>query len=157
MLREGIECPSLSPDNRLIVFKRRIGSIAGSWRLYVLDLATMIERPVAAETQYIDDQVEWLDNQHVLYGVQRKNSGVTDVWISPVDDSGPSHEPVRTPSAGRGGMPPPTLSIRPRNRSRRRQRKKADETSRSITTRQVSCSSPTVWLPAPRWPRPGIS
>jgi len=90
VLREGIECPSLSPDNRLIVFKRRIGSIAGSWRLYVLDLATMIERPVAAETQYIDDQVEWLDNQHVLYGVQRKNSGVSDVWISPVVDSGPS-------------------------------------------------------------------
>jgi hypothetical protein len=90
VLREGIECPSLSPDNRLIVFKRRIGSIAGSWRLYVIDLATMVERPVAAETQYIDDQVEWLDSQHVLYGVQRKNSGVSDVWISPVADSGPS-------------------------------------------------------------------
>jgi dipeptidyl aminopeptidase/acylaminoacyl peptidase len=90
VLREGIECPSLSPDNRLIVFKRRVGSIPGSWRLYVLDLATMVERPVAAETQYIDDQVEWLDNKHVLYGVQRKNSGVSDVWISPVDDSGPS-------------------------------------------------------------------
>ena len=90
VLREGIECPSLSPDNRLIVFKRRVGSIAGSWRLYVLDLATMVERPVAAETQYIDDQVEWLDNKQVLYGVQRKNSGVSDVWISPVDDSGPS-------------------------------------------------------------------
>jgi hypothetical protein len=90
VLREGIECPSLSPDNRLIVFKRRVASIPGSWRLYVLDLATMVERPVAAETQYIDDQVEWLDNKHVLYGVQRKNSGVSDVWISPVDDSGPS-------------------------------------------------------------------
>jgi hypothetical protein len=88
--REGIECPSLSPDNRLIVFKRRIASTAGAWRLYVLDLATMTERPVAAETQYVDDQVEWLDNQHVLYAVQRKNSAVSDVWVSPVDDSGPS-------------------------------------------------------------------
>ena len=90
VMREGIECPSLSPDNRLIVFKRRAATTAGAWRLYVLDLATMAERPVAAETQYIDDQVEWLDNQHVLYAIQRKNSAVSDVWVSPVDDSGPS-------------------------------------------------------------------
>jgi hypothetical protein len=89
-VREGIECPSLSPDNRLIVFKRRVASIAGAWRLYVLDLATMAERPLAAETQYVDDQVEWLDNQRVLYAVPRKNSPVSDVWVSPVDDSGPS-------------------------------------------------------------------
>jgi hypothetical protein len=90
VLREGVECPSLSPDNRLIVFKRRVASTAGAWRLYALDLATMVERPVAAETQYVDDQVEWLDNQHVLYAVERKNSAVSDVWMSAVDDSGPS-------------------------------------------------------------------
>ena len=90
VVREGIECPSLSPDNRLIVFKRRVASIAGAWRLYVLDLATMAERPLAAETQYVDDQAEWLDNQRVLYAVPRKNSPVSDVWVSPVDDSGPS-------------------------------------------------------------------
>lgn len=64
VLRENVECPSLSPDNTRIAFKKRIG---GLWRLTVLDLATMLETPLA-ETRSIDDQVEWLDDKHVLYG-----------------------------------------------------------------------------------------
>jgi hypothetical protein len=91
VLLDNVECPSLSPDNRLIVFKRRVATAADAWRLYVLDLATMAARPLAAETRYVDDQVEWLDNGHVLYAIQRPSSATSDVWLAGVpgvdDDS----------------------------------------------------------------------
>ena len=35
----------------------------------VVDLASMTEWPVAGETRSVDDQVEWLDNDHVVYGM----------------------------------------------------------------------------------------
>jgi hypothetical protein len=86
VLLDNVECPSLSPDNRLIVFKRRVATAADAWRLYVLDLATMAARPLAAETRYVDDQAEWLDNGHVLYAIQRPSSATSDVWLAGVDD-----------------------------------------------------------------------
>ena len=85
VLRQDLECPSLSPDNRQIAFKKRAGPAAGAWRLFVLDLATMMERPIAAETRYVDDQVEWLDDANVLYAMPRPGSAVSDVWAAPVD------------------------------------------------------------------------
>jgi hypothetical protein len=63
VLLKNVECPSLSPDNTRIAYKKR-GS--RGWRLTVLDLRTMKETPLA-ETRSIDDQVEWLDNGHILY------------------------------------------------------------------------------------------
>jgi hypothetical protein len=91
VLRENVECPSLSPNNRLIAFKKRVGNAADPWRLYVLDLATMTERAVAAEDRSVDDQIEWLDDAHVLYATPRSaQSAITDVWISPIDGSGPA-------------------------------------------------------------------
>jgi hypothetical protein len=53
--------------------------------LFVLDIATMAERPIAGESRYVDDQVEWLDDTHVLYAMPRPGSAVTDVWTAPVD------------------------------------------------------------------------
>lgn len=86
VLRDSVECPSLSPDNRQIAFKKRIGPADNPWRLYVLDLATLTERPIAAETRSIDDQLEWLDNAHVLYGVPGASRPSShDVWVAPVD------------------------------------------------------------------------
>jgi nitrogen fixation protein len=81
-----VECPSLSPDNRSIVFKKRVGA-GGAWRLYVMDLTTTTERPIAVEARYVDDQVEWLDNQRILYSLRRASSTVSDVWVTPIDDS----------------------------------------------------------------------
>ena len=49
--------------------------------LHVLDLATMRETPLA-ETRGVDDQAEWLDDDHVLYGY--KNA----VWSIRADGSG---------------------------------------------------------------------
>ena len=48
VIADDVECPSLSPDERRIAFKRRVGPAASSWRLYVLDLATMTSRIIAA-------------------------------------------------------------------------------------------------------------
>lgn len=90
VVRENVECPSLSPDNRLLAFKKRVGAAADPWRLYVLDLQSMAERPISAETRSVDDQIEWLDNQRVLYGIPRPASpAVRDVWMAPVDGGQP--------------------------------------------------------------------
>lgn len=68
VLRENVECPSLSPDNRRVAYKKLVGSDPGVWRFHVLDLETMKDMPLA-ETRPIDDQIEWLDNETVLYRV----------------------------------------------------------------------------------------
>lgn len=64
VLRENVECPSLSPDNTRLAFKKR--TLDGRWQLTVLNLATMQETPLAEE-ESVDDQMEWLDNQRILY------------------------------------------------------------------------------------------
>jgi hypothetical protein len=63
----GVECPSLSPDNRHIVFKRRVKREGAGWQLWVLDRQDSSERRLAAQVRSVDDQVEWLDDTHVLY------------------------------------------------------------------------------------------
>jgi hypothetical protein len=89
VLRTGVECPSLSPDGTRIAFKKRTGSGA-SWRVAVLDLATLQDTPLN-EPGNVDDQVEWLDNAHVLYSLARRlperGSFTTDVWVATVDGS----------------------------------------------------------------------
>nr|WP_232836505.1 hypothetical protein [Lentzea terrae] len=68
-LRENAECPSLSPDGKRVAFKKRVpGDGARPWRQHVLDLSTMVETPLA-ETRGIDDQVVWLDNDTIAYGL----------------------------------------------------------------------------------------
>ena len=68
-LRENVECPSLSPDGKRVAFKKRVpGDGARPWRQHVLDLTTMVETPLA-ETRGIDDQVVWLDNDTISYGL----------------------------------------------------------------------------------------
>jgi hypothetical protein len=88
---EGVECPSLSPDNRRIAFKRR--EISGGqlmWRLAVLDLATGAQRVLPNETRSVDDQVEWLDNRNILYSIPDPNHpGSTDVFVLDVDGGAP--------------------------------------------------------------------
>jgi hypothetical protein len=89
-LRENVECPSLSPDNRLIAFKKRVGHNPEDWRLAILDLRTMTDRLISAETRSIDDQVEWLDPAHVLYAVPRKQSSIADVWVASINGDAPA-------------------------------------------------------------------
>jgi hypothetical protein len=90
VMRENVECPAISPDNRLLAYKKRVGPSPDSWRLHVLDLQTNAERIVAAETRYIDDQVEWLDDRRLLYAIPRRTTTIADVWVAAIDGAEPS-------------------------------------------------------------------
>lgn len=64
VLHPGVECPSLSPDETRVAFKKMVSR--ADWRLSVLDLKTLVETPLAG-TINVDDQAEWLDNEHLLF------------------------------------------------------------------------------------------
>ncbi|HST67806.1 MAG TPA: hypothetical protein VLM05_21730 [Mycobacteriales bacterium] len=90
VLRDNVECPSLSPDGKRIAFKKATGvSAARKWRFTVLDLASGVETPLP-ETRSVDDQIDWMDDTHVLYGVPRGESGRTDIWMSPLAGGAPA-------------------------------------------------------------------
>lgn len=71
---EGIECPSLSPDETRIAFKQRRAGSAVAWTLGVLDLATG-ERTVLPVHGDVDDQPYWMDDETVAYGLTRGSTG----------------------------------------------------------------------------------
>lgn len=86
-VREGVECPSLSPDGTRIAFKSAVAGSPGEWRAAVLDLADGAVRVLPGERS-VDDQLEWLDDDTVLYGLLREGApGDADVWSVPADGS----------------------------------------------------------------------
>jgi hypothetical protein len=90
VIHEGVECPSLSPDNTRIAFKKRMPGNRVIWRIYLLDLKTFAETPLG-ETHNVDDQVEWLDNDHILYALSDNPGGAsasTNVWVLPAKADG---------------------------------------------------------------------
>ena len=87
VLIDNVECPSLSPDNTRIAFKQRKSADTRSWHLAVLDLASMTVSSVPGEERNVDDQVEWLDDTHILYAVQEEGSLATDIWQATLDGS----------------------------------------------------------------------
>jgi hypothetical protein len=88
-IRGDVECPSLSPDGTRIAFKKHGKLPPGKWRLAVYNLKTGTET-LLAETRSVDDQVEWLDDQTVVYGLPRETAGSasSDVWRIPADGTG---------------------------------------------------------------------
>jgi Tol biopolymer transport system component len=85
VLHENVECPSLSPDGTRIAFKKRV---AHKWQLTVLDLRTM-QQIELAEKVSIDDQVEWLDNERILYHkTDYDPPKLVSVFVVPADGSG---------------------------------------------------------------------
>jgi hypothetical protein len=88
VVHAGVECPSLSPDNTRIAFKRRVGSTSrGWWQIALLDLASMKESLLAGETRSVDDQVEWLDDERVAYHITGEGTPA-DLWAIRVDGTG---------------------------------------------------------------------
>jgi hypothetical protein len=80
-IHANVECPALSPDGTRIGYKKAVGHNPTIWRFHVLDLATGKETPLA-ELRPLDDQVEWLDDGHLLY-----REGET-TWVVNADGSG---------------------------------------------------------------------
>jgi hypothetical protein len=79
-VRRNAECPSLSPDGHKVAYKKRVPEGSAHWALAVLDLRSGQET-VLGERRSVDDQVEWLDDAHLLYGLARSGQpGSSDVW-----------------------------------------------------------------------------
>ncbi|GAA2773809.1 TolB family protein [Streptomyces showdoensis] len=95
-LHQNVECPSLSPDETRIVYKKRVAGAPADapWRLYALDLATLRETPLA-DRRSVDDQAVWLDDHTVAYALPGDYG--SDLYTAPADGSG---TPARLLSAG---------------------------------------------------------
>jgi hypothetical protein len=88
VVRDNVECPSVSPDGSRLAYKKRFvrdGRIG--WELHVLDLATMNDTALAEERS-VDDQLEWLDAEQVLYSVGAEGAAGSDVWRTAADGTG---------------------------------------------------------------------
>ena len=85
-IRESAECPSLSPDGRHVAYKKAVaGTQPPIWSIAVLDLGTGAETLLPAPGN-VDDQVEWLDDSTLLYGLARPDVvGDSDVWSISID------------------------------------------------------------------------
>ena len=77
VVRTGVECPSLSPDNTKLVYKDLVQQW-GFWQLRLYNLQTGEDKALALETRSVDDQVDWLDNDNVLYHITGARGA--DVW-----------------------------------------------------------------------------
>jgi hypothetical protein len=80
-VHDGVECPSISPDGTRVAYKKNTGSpLAAHWKIAVLDLASGNETALS-EARSVDDQVEWLDDGTLLYGLPREGAeGDSDIW-----------------------------------------------------------------------------
>jgi hypothetical protein len=87
-VRDDVECPSVSPDGTRVAYKKRFtrdGRVG--WELHVLDLRTMADVALAEERS-VDDQLEWLDDEQVLYSVAAAGGVGSDVWRTSADGTG---------------------------------------------------------------------
>ena len=95
-VREDAECPSLSPDESKVAYKKRAGRLGG-WRLFVLDLASGVETELPG-SDGVDDQATWLDDATVAYA-KVPTGGVPTIYASPADGTGGPRELVRAASS----------------------------------------------------------
>jgi hypothetical protein len=91
VIYDDVECPSVSPDGTKIAYKKSTSGALDTptWRLHVLDLATM-KNHALNEKNTVDDQVEWIDDTHVAYARLTSPDEVqqTNVWEVPVEGKG---------------------------------------------------------------------
>lgn len=93
MVDVAAECPSLSPSGKLLAYKSATSST--TWEVRVRRLADGSEA-VVRTSRSVDDQIEWLDDDHVLFGLAPPGGGPTaDVWVAPADGSRPAELLIR--------------------------------------------------------------
>lgn len=74
-------CPSLSPDGRTLVYKETLPE--GGFKLVAVDLETDTKWDLN-EGRSVDDQVEWLDNDTILYALHTEGG---DTLVQPGFDT----------------------------------------------------------------------
>jgi hypothetical protein len=89
---QGVTCPSLSPDGRTIVAKRPIGGGAFEMVAIAVDEGRSVVLP---ESRSVEDQVEWLDDDTILYALPHEDAAdgpqpAMDIWAL---DIAPGAEP----------------------------------------------------------------
>ncbi|MDX2597398.1 MULTISPECIES: TolB-like translocation protein [Streptomyces] len=89
-LHANVECPSLSPDGTRVAYKKRVEGLSkdAPWRLYVLDLRTMHETPLA-EPRSVDDQAVWKNPHTIVYALPGDYGA--DLYEVPANGSGHPH------------------------------------------------------------------
>jgi hypothetical protein len=92
ILASNAECPSLSPDESRIAYKKRLPRLGRMlWRIAVMDLASGEERVLDPEGRNVDDQIEWLDDGSLLYGLpDDRIPGRSNVWEIDADGESPA-------------------------------------------------------------------
>ena len=81
VLQDGASCPEISPDGSTIVAKELRD---GGFQLVAIDVETG-ERRDLGETRMVDDQVEFLDDDTIVYGIPNLEEGTAaqpafDIW-----------------------------------------------------------------------------
>ncbi|MEW2301910.1 TolB-like translocation protein [Streptomyces sp. NPDC006655] len=86
-VHRNVECPSLSPDGTRVAYKKRVPGLPkdAPWRLYVLDLRTLRETPLA-ESRSVDDQAVWKDARTIVYALPGDYGA--DLYEMPADGTG---------------------------------------------------------------------
>jgi hypothetical protein len=88
-IRDNAECPSVSPDGARVAYKTRLAGADG-WAVAVLDLASGVET-VLPEKRNVDDQVEWLDDETLLFGLPVPDTpGDSSIWSIAADGRTPA-------------------------------------------------------------------
>ena len=82
LLATGLANEALSPDETRLAVKQRVGD-RGRWQLLVFDLATSSTRTLNQGDRSVDDQVEWLDEGHVVYHDATEQG--TNLWLLSAD------------------------------------------------------------------------
>lgn len=87
-MKEGVECPSLSPDGTKIAYKKNLGTAeTPRWTLAVSELASPTETVLPLKGN-VDDQAEWLDDSTLLFGLPSGDApGDFAVYSAPADGS----------------------------------------------------------------------
>ena len=82
VVHENATCPEISPDGSTLVVKER--TEGDFFQLVAIDVATGNRRNLP-ETRSVEDQVEFLDNNTIIYGLPNESEGTEaqpawDVW-----------------------------------------------------------------------------
>lgn len=90
---DTVECPSLSPDGTSIAFKRVTAGTGPTvhWTPAVFDIATGEVTVLKVETRSVDDQIAWLDDDTLMYGLPNGTPGDSDIWTLETDGAEAAH------------------------------------------------------------------